>query len=210
MCSERDAAARRNMTDTFTEFMSESARQLNRIQGRTAPRRQASVLVSIDDHSGDSAPSTNITGGATTRSPNPIPAQIRRDNSEIIASTDDAWRTIEEALARNARTADHVRSTAAPPELRNELRRLRQLTQMRERLRTARESQGPLDSYSLGGIGAFRRASRNLHDPTHGLRTAGLAMSQDGRTLYCGTEEGIFEFRINLHQRKGLPAITPR
>lgn len=35
-------------------------------------------------------------------------------------------------------------------------------------------------------------------------------MSPDGRTLYCGTEEGIFEFGMNLHQRKGFPAITPR
>jgi len=35
-------------------------------------------------------------------------------------------------------------------------------------------------------------------------------MSQDGRTLYCGTEEGIFEFKMNLHVRKAFPAITPR
>jgi hypothetical protein len=149
----------------------------------------------------------NITGGVTTRSPNPITAQIRRDNSEMVASTDEAWRTIEEALARNARAADGGRASAAP-ELRNELRRLRQLTQMRERLRVAREAQGPLETYSLGG--GYRRASRNMYDPALGLRTAGLAMSPDGRTLYCGTEEGIFEFRMNVHQRKGFPAIKPR
>lgn len=211
---EREAAARRNMAETFTEFMSESARQLNQLQERTAPRRQASVIVSLEDNSSGSssgtngAAHTNITGGATTRSPNPIVAHPRRDNSELIASTDDAWRTIEEALARNARGADSARSSQAP-ELRNELRRLRQLTQVRERLRNAREAQGSLDAYGLGGLG-FRRASRNNHDPALGLRTAGLAMSQDGRTLYCGTEEGIFEFHINLHQRKGFPAINPR
>lgn len=204
---EREAAARRNMADTFTEFMSESARQLNQLHQRTAPRRQASVIVSIDDNGITGTPQANITGTATTRSPNPIPAHARRDNSEIIASTDDAWRTIEEALARNARAADNVRSSAAP-ELRTELRRLRQLTQMRERLRNAREAQ-PLESYGLGGLG-YRRSSRNFLDPALGLRTAGLAMSQDGRKLYCGTEEGIFEFHINLHERKGFPAIKPR
>lgn len=66
-----------------------------------------------------------------------------------------------------------------------------------------------METYSLGGMG-YRRASRNMYDPALGLRTAGLAMSPDGRTLYCGTEEGIFEFRMDLHQRKGFPAIKPR
>jgi WD40 repeat protein len=205
---EREAATRRNnMAETFTEFMSESARQLNQIQERTTPRRQASVIGSLDVDANTRATHTNITGGAMTRSPNPVPTVTRRDNSEFIASTDDAWRTMEEALTRNARAADSARSSTGP-ELRNELRRLRQLTQMRERLRNAREAQGPLENYGLGMN--FRRASRSYHDSTIGVRTAGLAMSPDGRTLYCGTEEGIFEFKLNLHQRKGCPAIRPR
>lgn len=208
------SAARTQLADTFTEFVSEIARRSNPISERTAPLRHASQVLrdlTAEPHSTLEATSDppiqlrgNITGGATTRSPNPIPAQIRRDTSEMMASTDEAWRTIEEALARNARAADSGRGSAAP-ELRNELRRLRQLTQMRERLRVARE-QGPAESYGMG----YRRASRNMFDPALGLRTAGLAMSPDGRTLYCGTEEGIFEFHMNLHQRKGLPAIQPR
>jgi hypothetical protein len=208
MTREREAATRRsNMAETFGEFMSESSRQLNQISERTIPRRQASVMGTLDEPSSSGVTHTNITGGAMTRSPNPVPAVTRRDNSELIASTDDAWRTIEEALARNARATDSGRSSTGP-ELRNELRRLRQLTQMRERLRTAREAQGPLETYGLGMN--LRRQSRSYHDPTAGVRTAGLAMSPDGRTLYCGTEEGIFEFKFNLHQRKGFPAITPR
>ncbi|KAH7120798.1 hypothetical protein B0J11DRAFT_438176 [Dendryphion nanum] len=202
----------RNMTETLTEFMSESARNLNRLQEQSqGPRRRVSVILS-NEGSGASTESntTNITDSGTTRSPNPIPAYAHRINTQIIASTDDAWRTIEEALARNARTADNMRNTNAP-ELRTELRRLRQLTQMRERLRSAREAQ-PLDPYSLAGIGSvYRRgSSRSPHNPANGVRLAGLAMSHDGRMLYCGTEEGIFEFRMNLHARKGFPAITPR
>lgn len=133
-------------------------------------------------------------------------AQMRRDDrgiSGIITSTQDAWRTIEEALARNARTADNARASG---DLRTELRRLRQLSQQRERLRAAREP----ETYVQPGMGVYRRASRNMYDPALGLRTAGLAMSPDGRKLYCGTEEGIFEFQMNLHQRKGFPAIKPR
>ncbi|PVI06295.1 hypothetical protein DM02DRAFT_514935 [Periconia macrospinosa] len=214
---EREAATRRHIADTFTD-LSENPRQLHQRQEWRAPRRQASVVVSLDESNNTgSGPQINITGGATTRSPNPITAQThaagssqaRRDANDIIANTDDAWRTIEEALARNASAANAARSSATP-ELRNELRRLRQLTAMRERLRNARETQGSLNSYSLSSMG-FRRANSAVHhNPEYGLRTAGLAMSPDGRTLYCGTEEGIFEFRINLHPRKMVPAITPR
>lgn len=132
--------------------------------------------------------------------------------NEIISSTDNAWRTIQAALATNntARTSSSipaVNSNPTAPELRSELRRLRQLTQVRERLRNERASQLSSEVYefSLG----LRRVSRLTHDPNQGVRTAGIAMSQDGRTLYCGTEEGIFEFKMNLHARKRFPAITP-
>jgi hypothetical protein len=204
------------MTDTFTDFVSESARHQHQRQEWRAPRRQASMVVSLDNNSSTDASSTNITGMATTRSPNPIPAQAHvtssaqahREHNEIVASTDEAWRTIEDALGRNSRAADNARSTASP-ELRNELRRLRQLTAMRERLRTARDP-GTAGSYSLRNMGYPRPTPRLHHDPSHGVRTAGLAMSPDGRSLYCGTEDGIFEFHINVHSRKMAPAITPR
>ncbi|KAF9694084.1 hypothetical protein EKO04_007951 [Ascochyta lentis] len=216
---ERAAAARDLPSDLLDELLSESLRPTNRSLGeRTAPRRQASAVVSINEGTINVPPhaQTNITDAATTRSPNAIVAHTR---SELINSTDDAWRTIEAALASQARAANSTARTSASmlaasnsnptaPELRNEMRRLRQLTQMRERLRNARASQPSTEAYefSLG----FRRPSRSTHDPSQGVRTAGLAMSQDGRTLYCGTEEGIFEFKMNLHARKGFPAISPR
>lgn len=205
----------------------EHTRRLTRFpQERTAPRRQASVVVSIDPGTVNVPTDSQniITDSTPTRSPNVIPAHARRVASELISSTDDAWRTIEEALTIQARNADAIyrvttvnsanantnansTSTSTSPELRSELRRLRQLTQMRERLRNARASQPTTETYefSLG----LRRPSRLLHDPSQGVRTAGLAMSQDGRTLYCGTEEGIFEFKLNLHVRKGFPAVQP-
>jgi hypothetical protein len=219
-----DSASRRQQIEIMAGFVTGSSRESSQLQQeRTAPRRQASVVVSIDPGTVN-APSrtpTNITDSAPTRSPTVIPAHARRVANEIIASSDDAWRTIEEALSIQARAANNSSrtatsnpaagtssSTSTAPELRSELRRLRQLTQMRERLRNARASQPSTETYefSLG----LRRPSRTMHDPSQGIRTAGLAMSQDGRTLYCGTEEGIFEFKLNLHARKGFPAIHPR
>ncbi|KAF1361201.1 hypothetical protein EJ07DRAFT_113470 [Lizonia empirigonia] len=215
----RAAAARDMPSDLLDDLLSESLRPTNRSHGeRTAPRRQASVVVSINEGTVNVPPhaQTNITDSATTRSPNTILAHTR---SEIINSTDDAWRTIEAALASQARAANNTARTSAwtpaassnnptAPDLRTELRRLRQLTQMRERLRNARASQPATEAYDFSLN--FRRASRTTHDPGQGVRTAGLAMSQDGRTLYCGTEEGIFKFKMNLHARKGFPAISPR
>jgi hypothetical protein len=210
----------RESIDFISGFIAEHSRRWTRSpQERTAPRRQASVVVSIDPGTVN-VPQyhANITDSAPTRSPNTIPAHARRVTTEMVNSTEDAWRTIEEALTIQARTADAVARNATTnpnntgassgPEIRSEIRRLRQLTQMRERLRNARASQPSAETYefSLG----LRRPSRSLHDPSQGVRTAGLAMSQDGRTLYCGTEEGIFEFKLNLHVRKGFPAIHPR
>jgi len=210
---ELDIALPGDVTYTLTEFLSNTRRST---PGRVTARRRTSII-HADGGDSSAAPSGNITDTATTRSPNPIPAHARRVDPQIVAATDDAWRTIEEALARNARTADDVRSssTSNTAELQTELRRITQLTQMQTRLRNAREAQvlGAFDAPLATSTGSgYRRASHahtHHHDPTDGVRTAGLAMSPDGRTLYCGTEEGIFEFRINLHGRKGIPAVRP-
>jgi hypothetical protein len=224
------AAAGRDVPD-LSDLLSEDLRQINRaLQQRRAPRRQAAVIVSIDEGTINAPPPHvygNITDSATTRSPGTVPAHALRATNDIITSTEDAWRTIEEALASQARAANSRAATSNPntnnnttttttatitnstgAEMRSEVRRMRQMSQMRERLRNARASQPATETYefSLG----LRRSSRSTHDPAQGVRTAGLAMSQDGRTLYCGTEEGIFEFKMNLHARKEFPAITPR
>ncbi|KAF2019286.1 hypothetical protein BU24DRAFT_386137 [Aaosphaeria arxii CBS 175.79] len=209
---EGDAPPRRNMGETLAEFITEGSRNhriLEQSRGQE-PRRRASIIISNEGSPRMHEPTGNITDAATTRSPNPIPAHARRGDPQIIASTDEAWRRVEEALASNTLAADSARSSNAP-ELRSDLRRLRQLTQVRDRLRSAREAPS-IDPYNLPALGTvYRFASRSSHhDPAFGVRTAGLAMSQDGRILYCGTEEGIFEFRINMHERKGRPAIALR
>jgi hypothetical protein len=170
---------------------------------------RASSRLNAEGRSNLSRNNGNITDRPTTRSPGPMPPHARRVDGQVVTSTDEAWRTIEEALAINARAAENVRDTAAT-DPRSE-RRLRQLTQMRERLRSVREA-NPLDGFSISTLRDpyNRRPSRSTQSSNNGVRTAGLAMSEDGRTLYCGTEEGIFEFKMNLHERKCFPAITPR
>ena len=43
-----------------------------------------------------------------------------------------------------------------------------------------------------------------------GVRTAGLAMSPDGRTLWAACEEGIFEIGINVKGRAFWPSVETR
>ncbi|KAF2836048.1 hypothetical protein M501DRAFT_997274 [Patellaria atrata CBS 101060] len=63
-------------------------------------------------------------------------------------------------------------------------------------------------------VSLLRRApavgSRRIWLPQAGLRTAGLAMSEDGRSLYAGTEEGIFVIGVDICRRKVMPAVEMR
>jgi hypothetical protein len=43
-----------------------------------------------------------------------------------------------------------------------------------------------------------------------GVRTAGLAMSPDGRILWAACEEGIFEIKIKVKGRMFWPAVEMR
>ncbi|KAF2999765.1 hypothetical protein E8E13_005246 [Curvularia kusanoi] len=155
---ERAAASRDMPSDLLDDLLAESLRPTDRTSGeRAAPRRQASIIVSINEGTVNAPPHTqaNITDTPTTRSPSALNSHAR---NEIITSTDNAWRTIQAALAANNRTrtgpwvAATSGNTSTVPELRSELRRLRHLTQVRERLRYERASQMSSEAYqfSLG------------------------------------------------------------
>lgn len=47
-------------------------------------------------------------------------------------------------------------------------------------------------------------------DVNIGVRTAGLAMSQDGRVLFVACEDGIFEIDINVKSRMVFPSVEMR
>ncbi|KAK5119547.1 hypothetical protein LTR85_007375 [Meristemomyces frigidus] len=55
-----------------------------------------------------------------------------------------------------------------------------------------------------------RSQLRGFNGREVGVRTAGLAMSPDGRTLWAACEEGIFEVAINLKGRNFWPSVDLR
>lgn len=203
-------AARAQVSDhdhSLAELLSESARHAYLRRSSIAPGNERNGSGSGSNSNGTSGNSSNenITDSPTTRSPGLIPSYRRYNAAPPFSSTDEAWATIEDALGRTVnanRAEDHTASNRAATN--------RSFRAMRERLRNLHGSIAP-EIYSLGTVGAsYQRVSRSAqHDPLNGVRTAGLAISQDGQTLFCGTEEGIFEFKINLQERKCCPAIAP-
>ncbi|KAK5633397.1 hypothetical protein RRF57_009111 [Xylaria bambusicola] len=62
-------------------------------------------------------------------------------------------------------------------------------------------------------MSGFRRAYGRVRNREHEQRpddTAGLSWSEDGRTLYIGAEDGIYEFHMNILSRKLFPAVMLR
>ncbi|KAI0423365.1 hypothetical protein F5X98DRAFT_324579 [Xylaria grammica] len=62
-------------------------------------------------------------------------------------------------------------------------------------------------------VPGFRRAYGRIRNREHEQRpddTAGLGWSEDGRTLYIGAEDGIYEFHMNIFSRKVFPEVTLR
>jgi hypothetical protein len=174
------------------------------------PRRRSSVVL--------------LNEGASLNSASPSRSSSNTLRADPQASS-DAWRTIEAVISRSPQpissrargtpphyTAHHHPATGSsntpPPAAQSatatltsvEARRQRQLNRARERMARAAYDQ------QRRGVGLMSRTG----NAEWGLRTAGLAMSKDGRRLFVGTEAGIFELALNLGNRQSLPAVSFR
>jgi hypothetical protein len=85
----------------------------------------------------------------------------------------------------------------------NEVRRRRAVLQEQARRR------------ALANREAERYHQMSLHrqdtyDPSFGLRTAGLAVSGDGRKIWAACDKGVFEYEINIRGRMTMSSIEMR
>ncbi|CAG8961122.1 hypothetical protein HYFRA_00002665 [Hymenoscyphus fraxineus] len=71
-----------------------------------------------------------------------------------------------------------------------------------------RQPYRPFGELSLGirdeGVSALRRSRAGA------VETMGCRWSEDGRTLYVGAEDGIYEYRVNVAGRKIFPSLVLR
>ncbi|RMX81007.1 hypothetical protein D0869_07130 [Hortaea werneckii] len=78
-------------------------------------------------------------------------------------------------------------------------------------VRLANVGRGDASGYERTYETLLRRSQlRGFTGREVGVRTAGLAISSDGRTLWCATEDGIFEVGMNRKERMFWPGIEPR
>jgi len=192
-------------------------------QDRWLPRRRASVVIG--------APS-----GARGQRPIPPHAWRAEPSSTTTPSVDEtgAWRTISDSInlargplfeAADAADRDHLRTLG---QQRDRLRELQSrlearmgssdptveppvsLTSRYELLRDA--TNGFQSGYDI----LRRRPGRNIaglstaNGREIGVRTAGLAITRDGSTVWAATEEGIFEVKLDLKSRLRWPAVSLR
>jgi hypothetical protein len=206
--AERGSAGQSNFHNQpdFTDY----ARVRNQLRERTldperssyAPRRQSSIVLSASRSTAPTTSTTNLTDTAPSRSSNPIPPHAMR--AFPASPSSDPWRTGGERSVLPETPPPRI--LAGGPDA-TQMNRIRAMENARIRMRYAREHGN--GNYE-GLLRSTRRQAEGNHDPLHGVRTAGLAMSMDGSKLYAGTEEGIFEFSINLKERRLFPAIVPR
>jgi hypothetical protein len=144
------------------------------------------------------------------------------------------------ATAAAAAAAAAARESDLQAELTAERARARSLARQRDRLRNLRDTplaSGSITSaastagttlgpnptavdrafpagWSQGNEILLRRAQLQMRGGYSGrevgVRTAGLAMSPDGRMLWCACEEGIFEVEVGVKGRLFWPAVEPR
>ncbi|KAF1983324.1 hypothetical protein K402DRAFT_407008 [Aulographum hederae CBS 113979] len=158
--------------------------ELEQDQQRYLPRRQASIVLGNDSASN----SSNSRAPSSSRSA--LPAHARTAEALPLS---DPWHTIEAAMAARAPSL-----AASASEIQNH--RLRREHMLREARLLARYN----DNVSL------IRHAQHAHNPAWGLRSQGLAMGNDGRKLWVGSERGIFEYDMNLLGRMSWPAIQCR
>lgn len=190
------------------------------------PRRRASIILSPPTTASSSSNSTSRPSAPANPNPDPEPEP-----------NNNPWRTIEDAMSLARGPLFESAARATPPttrptatEIASELQaeraaRARNLVTQRDRWRSlVPDGTQPPNAYATGanatatisrlaafpdGYEAVLRRMRvgGITGREMGVRTAGLAMSGDGRTLWAACEEGIFEMRVGRRGRLFWPAV---
>lgn len=174
--------------------------------GSRLPRRRQSVILS--------PPTTTASSSSPARP------------SDSTARDDSPWRTIEDAMTL-ARGPLFESAARVPPraelstELANERQRQRWRALVSDPSANATGANAtalplpPTDVRRLAGFpDGYETVLRRIRvggitGRELGVRTAGLAMSEDGRTIWAACEEGIFEIEVKRKTRMFWPSVEP-
>ena len=172
-----------------------------------------------------------LTSSAATIPPHATRATTTTTRAET--EEDNPWRTISNAMTiargplfESPRSIDASTRQSREREAMVRTEQLRRMASQRERLRGLRRefengtnaAQSLYDTLtSLRGFTSTRPTAfhdgyemlmrRTGREATIGVRTAGLAISHDGRKLWAACEEGIFEIDLQVKLRMMFPAV---
>nr|POE88005.1 uncharacterized protein c4g3.03 [Quercus suber] len=202
------------------------------------PRRRASIILSPPGQ--NTGASASASGSSTRRPAQATYTAATSSSTTLELDDDNPWRTIEEhmTLTRGPLFERLDRAEASSPlpasqrpteeelhvELAAERQRARLLARQRERWRNGGATAGLAASSAASSSAAERRLPTNFQDGYEALlrrtqmrgygirevRTAGLAMSPDGCTLWAACEEGIFQIALNVKGRLFWPSLELR
>lgn len=208
--------------------------------GSRLPRRRQSVVLSPPTTNPSSATtSTSPSQLQTTAQRSAGDGEQREDEDNPWRTIEEhmtlARGPLFERAQQTASPLPAIASTSALPteqelqaELAAERARARSLARQRERWRSLRaegatalptggtsasttENMRRLANFPEGYEALMRRSqARGFGGRDVGVRTAGLAMSADGRTLWAACEDGIFEIEMDLKGRMYWPSVEPR
>lgn len=215
---------------------SEASSLIRLSDGSRLPRRRASVILSPSAATANGTAST-ARPIPSTQASDALPADPdeaeEEDDEEEEREEENPWITIEDhmTLARGPLFERAARANAPSPlpgarpteaelaaELAIERARARSLARQRDRYRYLRQVPGHGHAAAASFPEAYETLMRRghlrgiaaTHGPLSGVRTAGLAMSADGRTLWVACEEGVFEVGVNVRGRMEWPAVEMR
>ncbi|EFR05147.1 hypothetical protein MGYG_08159 [Nannizzia gypsea CBS 118893] len=161
-------------------------------------------------HRGSRAPQPEDTSSSNSR-PNTAQRQRLARSRSIPRRADRPTRAPGERLDPRNTMDSELRSTLAAERLRAQrqaaVEENQRLTEWEQQYRRVLE----LDNIrSSPRIRNFSGEIYGGRESGWGVGTAGVGWSDNGRTLYIGTVQGIFEYHINVPDRKTFPAFSCR
>ncbi|KAK8051279.1 hypothetical protein PG993_002664 [Apiospora rasikravindrae] len=195
---ERERSTREARDPTRLAVPPSISDQQDRERRAPTPRRRGSVMQSLSQNN-DSAPAASTSASASrplAPSGADFGVSLSRDSPTPWGRLTSGWADLEALY--NISGGDGNDSTSRAETL--------------NRARRGIPVISDVWNDDLSGFASrqnYRRLNTRDH-PQYPDDTAGLAWSEDGQILWVATEDGVYEFRVNLQGRKYFPHISLR
>ncbi|KAK8106246.1 hypothetical protein PG999_009605 [Apiospora kogelbergensis] len=199
---ERERSTREARDQTRLPVPASGADQYDRERRAPTPRRRGSAMQSLSQ-TADSGPTAAPASASASRSQAPsgidFGGSLSRDSPTPWGRFASGWADLEALYNISGGDGNAANDSTSRAETLNRARRGIPVI-------------SDVWNDDLSGFASrqnYRRLNTRDH-PQYPDDTAGLAWSEDGQILWVATEDGVYEFRVNLQGRKYFPHISLR